>query len=201
MQDDNETPYLRIGIWLLILTALVVFVVPFQDYSFPNTEYVSTLSGAQKLRAQVEEYVFARTNDTALVIEITDAVLAQAAKEGVPPGLTVSIIEYESNFVRTAVSSADARGLMQVMPLHVPMEQCGLTSVGQLFDPTINICAGIQVWLEKLERCGDKTKCALLAYNGCIVRDDEPFRTCYSYPARVERNVLDFLAELNPKEE
>jgi hypothetical protein len=194
MEDETETPHLRIGLLLLILVGLTVFVAPFQNYSSPDVVWLPALSGAERLRSQVETYLFSHINDTALVVEIADAVMVEAAKEQVPPGLTVSIMAYESNFVPTAVSSAGARGLMQVMPLHVPMEQCQITSVAELFDPAKNICAGVQIWLQKLERCEDRTRCAFLAYNGCLVTD-EPFRTCYSYPERVEQRVLDFLME------
>ena len=52
---------------------------------------------------------------------IVDAILREAAGEGVDPRLVVAIVATESSFDRTARSSSGAMGLGQLMPGTLPM--------------------------------------------------------------------------------
>ena len=49
-------------------------------------------------------------------IEILTLVHMEAARVELPPELILAVIDVESNFDRYAISVADARGLMQIMP-------------------------------------------------------------------------------------
>src|SRR3989338_2207876 len=54
--------------------------------------------------------------DSRFRIELLKPVHHEATRAGLKPELVLSVIEVESNFNRFAISSAGARGLMQVMP-------------------------------------------------------------------------------------
>ena len=49
-------------------------------------------------------------------IELLTLVHMEAARVKLPPNLVLAVIDVESNFDRYAISVADARGLMQIMP-------------------------------------------------------------------------------------
>jgi len=75
--------------------------------------------------------------------EIANQIVAKARQEGVSPELVVGVIEVESAFNASAVSSANARGLMQVMPEWAP--KFGLKKVSDLHDIDTGIECGIKV--------------------------------------------------------
>src|SRR5690606_9616550 len=54
--------------------------------------------------------------DEALRIEFLETVRYESQRAGLDPALVLGLIQVESNFRQYAVSSAGARGLMQVMP-------------------------------------------------------------------------------------
>ncbi len=78
---------------------------------------------------------------------------------GLDEALVYAVIRAESNFDPNAVSSAGARGLMQLMP--GTAAEMGVTDI---FDPTQNVAGGTQYLSKMLELFKDK-KLALAAYN------------------------------------
>ncbi|MGM7720486.1 phage tail tape measure protein [Metabacillus sp. Hm71] len=83
-----------------------------------------------------------------------------AQKYGVNPLLIAAIIQQESGFNASAVSSAGARGLMQLMP--GTARELGVTNS---FDPYQNIMGGTKYIAQQLKTFGNDIQKALAAYN------------------------------------
>ncbi len=94
-------------------------------------------------------------------------VISYAKKHSVPEHLVFAIIKVESNFDPDVVSSADARGLMQMLPSTYEWltEKLGETYREQdLFDPETNIKYGTYYLQYLYSRFGSWEK-AIIAYN------------------------------------
>jgi len=76
-------------------------------------------------------------------ITIAEEIVKQAKESQVSPELVVGIIQVESAFNPMAISSKNARGLMQVMPEWA--KKFGLKKVSDLHDIDTNISSGIRV--------------------------------------------------------
>ena len=95
----------------------------------------------------------------------------EATRAGLDPQLVLGLIQHESNFRKYAVSSAGARGFMQVMPFWV--RQIG-NSGHDLFTLRTNLrygCTILRYYLE-IEQ-GDLYR-ALGRYNGSLGRGEYP---------------------------
>lgn len=98
-----------------------------------------------------------------------DAVAAAAAETGLDPALIYAVIRQESLYRNDAVSSAGARGLMQLRP--GTAEQVNTGSYGRrleeidLLDPSVNILLGSRELARLLERYEGQLPVALAAYN------------------------------------
>lgn len=80
-------------------------------------------------------------------------------KYNIPQSLIAAVIKHESNFNMNAVSSAGARGLMQLMPATAR----GL-GVQDIHDPRENIMGGTK-YLRQMLDCFGTVELALAAYN------------------------------------
>lgn len=110
--------------------------------------------------------------DEALRIEFLETVRYESQRAGLDPALVLGLIQVESNFRRYAVSSAGARGLMQVMPFWSRLIGDGDES--RLFDMRANLrygCTILRHYLD-IER-GDLFR-ALGRYNGSLGRATYP---------------------------
>jgi soluble lytic murein transglycosylase-like protein len=93
--------------------------------------------------------------------EAYDHIIREAAQRyDLDPALIRSVIETESSFDTSAVSSAGATGLMQLMP-----EVAASLGVGDLLDPRENIMGGAQLLRELLDRYHGSLPLALASYN------------------------------------
>ncbi|WP_458524731.1 lytic transglycosylase domain-containing protein [Onishia taeanensis] len=96
-------------------------------------------------------------------LRLLDHIQQEARLAGISPGIVLSVIQVESAFQPEAVSSAGARGLMQVMPFWV--EALGRPD-DDLFDPLLNLRYGCTILAHYLAvEQGDLTR-ALARYNG-----------------------------------
>jgi soluble lytic murein transglycosylase-like protein len=95
----------------------------------------------------------------------------EATRAGLDPQLVLGLIQHESNFRKYAVSSAGARGFMQVMPFWVG--QIG-DSGHDLFTLRTNLRYGCTILRHYLEiEQGDLYR-ALGRYNGSLGRGEYP---------------------------
>jgi hypothetical protein len=115
-----------------------------------------------------------------------ELVTQTAAKHGVDARVVNALIQVESAYHSRAVSPKGARGLMQLMP--ATGRQYGALD---LFDPKVNLDAGIQHLKRLLARYYDLPK-ALAAYNAGEAAVDRfggipPFRETQDYVTRILR--------------
>jgi Transglycosylase SLT domain len=97
--------------------------------------------------------------------EITQMIAEEAAKNGrVPLPMALAVAKVESDFREDALSTAGARGVMQIMPA-TAMSEFGVPA-SALGDPRLNVKLGI-AYLERLHnRYGGNWELALSHYNG-----------------------------------
>ena len=118
---------------------------------------------------------------------IAQNVQKAAAKYNLPPELINAVIRAESNFQVQAVSSAGARGLMQLMP--ATAKELG---VENSFDIQQNIDGGSRYLRKMLDRFGENIRKALAAYNagpGTVIKYNGrvPYPETRQYVERVLR--------------
>jgi len=99
-----------------------------------------------------------------------DILMAEARERGADPYLLAGLIRQESAFWARAVSRADARGLMQVLPstgaaLARGQGPEGFRADDHLFDPEINIHLGTAFFVDMRRRFGESLPIILSAYN------------------------------------
>lgn len=112
-----------------------------------------------------------RIRDHKSRIALLKSVHYEATRAGLDPQLVLGLIQVESGFKKYAVSSAGARGLMQVMPFWV--KQIGAKG-DNLFDMRKNIRYGCVILRHYLDiEKGDLFR-ALGRYNGSLGKPEYP---------------------------
>ncbi len=98
-----------------------------------------------------------------------DTIQAESAKNNLDPYLVASLIRQESEFDPSAISHANAYGLMQLLPVvgRKMAREEGIASFQtfQLLDPVMNIRLGTRYLRQMLDRFGGVQEYALAAYN------------------------------------
>ncbi|MGE0798581.1 MAG: lytic transglycosylase domain-containing protein [Lautropia sp.] len=104
--------------------------------------------------------------------EFLHTVRYEAQRAGLDPELVLGLIQVESGFRRHAISSAGARGYMQVMPFWTDV--IGDGNVNALFDMRTNIRYGCVILRHYLDLERGDLFLALGRYNGSRGRDAYP---------------------------
>jgi len=139
-----------------------------------------------------------------------ETIQAEAAKNNLDPYLVASLIRQESEFNPSAISPANAYGLMQLLPSVgkslARQEGIDHFQTYQLLDPETNIRLGTRYLRQTLNKFGGVTEYALAAYNagddrvldwqaaGPYQGIDEfvesiPFTETREYVEAIERNI------------
>ena len=127
-----------------------------------NSEDLENILGLDTLTSSQNSNTIEVTNkDENINTTIENAIEKSAKKYGVDENLIKSIIKTESNFNPNAVSSAGAKGLMQIMPFNY--DSLGITDP---FNIEQNIDGGTKYIKKCLDMYGGDVQMALMAYNG-----------------------------------
>lgn len=113
----------------------------------------------------------ARFPDDAGRIEFLATVHYEATRAGLDPQLVLGVIHHESNFRKYAISVADARGFMQVMPFWVRLIG---TPDQNLFQLRTNLRYGCTILRHYLDVENGDVYRALGRYNGSLGRPEYP---------------------------
>ncbi|HEY7788252.1 MAG TPA: transglycosylase SLT domain-containing protein [Casimicrobiaceae bacterium] len=133
-------------------------------------DYLERTSVRQWL-ADVSGRLASRFPDAAARTEFLATVHYEATRAGLDPQLVLGVIHHESNFRKYAVSTADARGFMQVMPFWVRLIG---TPDQDLFQLRTNLRYGCTILRHYLDvESGDVYR-ALGRYNGSLGQPEYP---------------------------
>ena len=121
--------------------------------------------------AEMGKRLAARVPDGEERRELLRSVHYEAVRAGLDPQLVLAVIHHESGFKKYAVSVADARGYMQVMPFWTRL----IGSPGQnLFHLRTNLRYGCVILRHYLDRENGDLFRALGRYNGSLGRPEYP---------------------------
>ncbi|GAB4165051.1 MAG: lytic transglycosylase domain-containing protein [Rhodocyclaceae bacterium] len=140
------------------------------DRAAPEPKFASL---AEKLAwlSEMSRRLESRVPDRGLRLELLKTVHYEASRAGLDPQLVLAVIQVESNFRKYAVSTAGARGYMQVMPFWVSLIG---RSDQNLFHLRTNLRYGCTILRHYLEvEKGDLFR-ALGRYNGSLGRPEYP---------------------------
>ena len=119
--------------------------------------------------------------------EIKRIVLEEATNSIVPPALALAVAKVESDFNTYALSSAGARGVMQIMP-RTGREEFGVGE-GELWNARLNIRLGIDYLAQLYRQYSGRWDLALSHYNGGTLRGHGRFSRPHPYTRQYVRSV------------
>lgn len=152
----------------------------------------TTLAEGHSWLAEMSARLEKRIPDKAVRLDFLKTVHYEATRAGLDPQLVLGLIQVESGFKKYAVSSAGARGYMQVMPFWVRLIG---TAEQNLFHLRTNLRYGCTILRHYLDiEKGDLFR-ALGRYNGSLGRAEYPnlvvgaWRNGWTYPNKVGRTT------------
>jgi soluble lytic murein transglycosylase-like protein len=113
-----------------------------------------------------------RKADYDVRVEFLETVWYESKRKGLDPSLILALVQVESGFRKYAISSAGARGYMQVMPFWSRL--IGDGDIGRLFHMQTNLRFGCVILRHYLDREGGDQFLALGRYNGSRGRAEYP---------------------------
>lgn len=120
-----------------------------------------------------------------------DLIEREARRQGLDPYLVAALIRQESRFEREAVSSAGARGLMQLMPVTARrLAGAPRLAEGRLHEPELNIRLGTRFLAELLRRFNGSLEKTVAAYNAGGTRvEGWASQRAYAEPAEFVESI------------
>jgi soluble lytic murein transglycosylase-like protein len=140
------------------------------DYPAPHLVFATDVEGWAWL-ADMSSRLAPKIPDAQTRRDFLITVQYEASRAGLDPQLVLGLIQHESNFRKYAVSSAQARGYMQVMPFWV--RQIG-NAEHDLFNLRTNLRYGCTILRYYLDRENGDYFRALGRYNGSLGRAEYP---------------------------
>lgn len=140
------------------------------DYPAPHLVFATDVEGWSWL-ADMSSRLAPKMPDWPTRRDFLVTVQYEASRAGLDPQLVLGLIQYESNFRKYAVSSAGARGYMQVMPFW--LRQIGNPD-HDLFTLRTNLRYGCTILRYYLDRENGDLYRALGRYNGSLGRPEYP---------------------------
>jgi soluble lytic murein transglycosylase-like protein len=142
------------------------------DRTPPEPRFASPVDKANWLAAMAERLPTRHKPDHRSRVEFLKTVHYEATRAGIDPQLVLGLITVESGFRRHAISSAGARGYMQVMPFWSKL--IGNGDVSGLFEMRTNIRMGCVILRHYLDLENGDLFLALGRYNGSRGRREYP---------------------------
>ena len=139
------------------------------DRQFARLEDPESRAWVRAMLGRMQE----RVRDERLARELLEMVRYEALRAGLEPRLVLAVIDVESGFRKYAVSTAGARGYMQVMPFWV--REIGMPGQN-LFHARTNLRYGCVILRHYLEIERGNLHNALARYNGSLGRPEYPDR-------------------------
>lgn len=153
----------------------------------------STYNNLVLENTSINKYVSADVSNLDVDTRIENAIELYSNKYDVDSNLIKAIIKVESNFDPNVVSSAGAKGLMQLMP-----ENCEALGVLDPFNIEQNIDGGVRHIKEYLDRYDGDVEMALMAYNGgptrMMNRGVKSIDDIYKMPKETQNYVLKVMS-------
>jgi soluble lytic murein transglycosylase-like protein len=147
----------------------------------PAILHTRTAEEGHRWLEEMDKRLARRLPDRKQRLELLRSVHYEATRARLDPQLVLGIIEVESGFRKYAVSSAGARGYMQVMPFWVQL-------VGQpdhnLFHLRTNLAYGCAILRHYLDMENGDYFRALGRYNGSLGRPEYPSRVLSAWKGR-----------------
>jgi hypothetical protein len=175
--SSNVPAATRLGLLVLIGAAALVVPShlsdPVRKIRAAEPELVACLADScpgvlhERRVARLENHLFARMPglDPALHEDLARAILAEAEAARIDPLLVLAVIQIESGYDPSVVSSAGALGLMQLLPATLQREVKGAgMDAGDPHGPVANVRAGVRYLVRCLHSYPDHDV-ALMAYN------------------------------------
>jgi soluble lytic murein transglycosylase-like protein len=142
------------------------------DRTPPEPRFKTPLDKARWLAAMDLRLPLKHKPDYRSRIEFLKTVHYEATRAGLDPQMVLGLIEVESGFNKYAVSSAGARGYMQVMPFWTDL--IGDGDARKLFDMRTNIRMGCVILRYYLDLESGDLNMALGRYNGSRGKPEYP---------------------------
>ncbi|MEL4180461.1 lytic transglycosylase domain-containing protein [Roseateles sp. PN1] len=121
---------------------------------------------------EMSERLKRRKSETQTRIEFLETIWYEAKRAGLEPSLVLGLVQVESGFRKYAISSAGARGYMQVMPFWA--KSIGDGQASRLFHMQTNLRFGCVILRHYLDREKGDMFLALGRYNGSRGRPEYP---------------------------
>ena len=142
------------------------------DRTPPEPIFPTALAKVHWLTAMDERLPLRNKPDYQSRIEFLKTVHYEATRAGLDPQMVLGLIQVESGFKKYAVSSAGARGYMQIMPFWTDL--IGDGNARSLFEMRVNIRMGCVILRHYLDLEHGDLYMALGRYNGSRGRPEYP---------------------------